>query len=102
MAPYGRFSYWTLSKAILELLIQYRHAYRIIIRARSGPSSESIQTFRRFLKYHNAETKGYSKAFAPWKIETYITFNDKSLALRFEQYLKEGSGQAFLKKRLLP
>lgn len=54
-SSYSRFSYWTSSKAILELLIQYRHTHRIIIRTRPGPSSLQIQTFRRFLKYHNVE-----------------------------------------------
>lgn len=65
-SPSSRFSYWPLSKAILELLIQYRHIYRIIIRPRSYCSSQ-IETFRRFLKYHNAEEvdmiSGYEKPF---------------------------------------
>lgn len=54
------------------------------------------------LKEHNSnECDGYSKRYAPWKLETYITFKKGLLAERFEKYLKAGSGQAFLKKRLI-
>ena len=54
------------------------------------------------IKEHNSGKKGYSKQYAPWQIETYITFRDKILAQEFERYLKVGSGHAFLKKRFLP
>ncbi len=54
------------------------------------------------LKVHNLEENIYSKRYSPWAVETYVAFKDKSSALRFEKYLKVGSGQAFLKKRLLP
>jgi len=54
------------------------------------------------LKEHNNGASYYSKRYAPWYIETYITFRDKGLAESFEKYLKEGSGQAFMTKRLLP
>mgnify|MGYP001585599331 FL=1 len=53
------------------------------------------------LQEHNNSQSGYSKRFSPWEIETYITFKNKLLAERFEKYLKAGSGQAFLKKRLI-
>ena len=54
------------------------------------------------LKQHNdPESKNYSKRFAPWKIETYLSFSEKSEAQRFEIYLKSNSGKAFMRKRLL-
>lgn len=53
------------------------------------------------LNEHNAGKSGYSKRYAPWEIETYITFKNKMLAENFEKYLKVGSGQAFLTKRLI-
>ena len=37
----------------------------------------------------------------PFKVVTYIVFTDKSMAFRFEKYLKTGSGRAFLKKRFI-
>jgi predicted GIY-YIG superfamily endonuclease len=50
---------------------------------------------------HNSEKSVYSKRYAPWQIETYITFKKKELAKELEKYLKSGSGFAFLKKRLI-
>ena len=56
---------------------------------------------KRRLQEHNKGSSGYSKQFAPWKLETYIAFTEKSKAGAFEKYLKSGSGFAFLKKRFL-
>ena len=53
------------------------------------------------LREHNSTQSYYSKRYAPWKVETYITFRNKDLAEKFEKYLKAGSGNAFLKKRLI-
>jgi len=53
------------------------------------------------LKEHNARQSVYSSIYAPWELETYIVFKDKKLAKDFENYLKRGSGSAFLKKRLI-
>jgi len=53
------------------------------------------------LKEHNNAQSGYTKKFAPWEAETYITFKNRLLAEKFEKYLKAGSGQAFLKKHLI-
>jgi len=54
------------------------------------------------LEEHNSGLSYYSKRYAPWYVETFITFRDRKLAESFEVYLKKGSGQAFLTKRLLP
>lgn len=54
------------------------------------------------LNEHNANLSNYSKRYAPWYVETYVVFRNKELAESFERYLKEGSGQAFMTKRLLP
>lgn len=59
------------------------------------------QDLNRRLKEHNSGKQGYSKIYAPWELETYITFRNITLAESFEKYLKAGSGQAFLKKRLI-
>jgi putative endonuclease len=53
------------------------------------------------LKEHNGATEGYAKRYAPWQVETFITFNNTRLAENFEKYLKQGSGNAFLKKHLI-
>lgn len=54
------------------------------------------------LKEHNSELSYYTKRYAPWDVETYVVFKSKKAAELFERYLKEGSGQAFLVRRLLP
>ena len=59
------------------------------------------QDLEKRFKEHNEAKTGYSKQYAPWKIETYITFRSRILAEKFEKYLKSGSGNAFLKKRLI-
>ena len=59
------------------------------------------QNLERRLKQHNNAKSGYSKIYAPWILETYIAFRNKRKAEEFEKYLKRGSGNAFLKKRLI-
>ncbi|MCK5014115.1 MAG: GIY-YIG nuclease family protein, partial [Candidatus Omnitrophica bacterium] len=56
---------------------------------------------RRVEEHNNDESDGYSRRYAPWKVETYVSFRSKENALAFEKYLKAGSGHAFLKKRLI-
>ena len=51
------------------------------------------------LKKHNAGEVDYTAAFRPWRIKTAIAFMDQTKAVAFEQYLKSGSGRAFVKKR---
>ncbi len=55
----------------------------------------------RRLAEHNRSQSGYSKRYAPWRVETYIVFRQETRARAFERYLKAGSGHAFLKKRLI-
>ncbi len=59
------------------------------------------KNLERRLSEHNSDSSGYSKTYAPWEIETYITFRNKFLAEGFEKYLKSGSGNAFLRKRFI-
>jgi len=54
------------------------------------------------LSEHNSTTnKHHSRKYAPWEIETYLSFTKKVDAGRFEKYLKSNSGKAFLRKRLI-
>lgn len=56
---------------------------------------------KRLLKHNSGIGAKHTNKFKPWKVETYISFSDKKLALDFEKYLKVGSGNAFLRKRLI-
>lgn len=50
----------------------------------------------RRLADHNVHTA----KLKPWKLCTYVYFDDKEKAIAFERYLKSGSGRAFAKRHL--
>ena len=52
------------------------------------------------LEKHNNGASIHTSDHRPWKLVTYIWFDDKQKAISFEKYLKVGSGHAFAKKRL--
>lgn len=54
---------------------------------------------RRFLE-HNDGRSIHTNKFKPWKLMTYIAFDNLSKAQAFEHYLKSHSGRAFAKKHL--
>lgn len=53
----------------------------------------------RFLE-HNAGESVHTNKYKPWKLMTYICFDNKEKALAFERYLKSGSGRSFAKRHL--
>lgn len=55
---------------------------------------------KRRMHEHNYGHSCHTTKYLPWQLETYIAFRDKQQAVRFEKYLKTGSGKAFSKKRL--
>ena len=76
-----------------------------ILKSRTDPSKAYTgitHNLEKRLKEHNEDKSYYTKRYAPWYVETYLIFNDKTTAESFEKYLKGGSGQAFMTKRLLP
>jgi putative endonuclease len=50
------------------------------------------------LDWHNGGPTGYTVAHRPWSIAVSIEFRTEQEALRFEKYLKSGSGRAFAKR----
>ena len=52
------------------------------------------------LKKHNAGGSEHTSNYRPWKIVTYLCFEEESKALDFEKYIKSGSGYSFAKRRL--
>jgi putative endonuclease len=50
---------------------------------------------------HNSNSVKYSSTKSPFKLIWYCAFIDKSKAISFEKYLKQGSGFAFARKRLV-
>lgn len=57
------------------------------------------QNFDKRLSNHNYGTTSHTEKYKPWKLVTYLVFEDKETAYSFEKYLKSGSGRAFAKKR---
>jgi len=54
---------------------------------------------RRLLE-HNDGRSIHTNKFKPWKLMTYIAFDNLSKAQTFERYLKSHSGRAFAKRHL--
>ena len=53
------------------------------------------------LKQHNEGESGFTKGKGPWELIWYSRFKDRNKAKAFEEYLKTGSGIAFMRKRFL-
>ncbi|TSC57605.1 MAG: excinuclease ABC subunit C domain-containing protein [Parcubacteria group bacterium Greene0416_79] len=50
---------------------------------------------------HNSGVSVYSSSKRPFKLIWYCAFGDKTKALAFEKYLKQGPGFAFARKHLV-
>lgn len=61
-------------------------------------SSDNLKTR---LRYHNQGLVTSTQSRRPVKIIWYCCFENKAKSLKFEKYLKVGSGFAFAKKRLI-
>ena len=54
----------------------------------------------RRLTEHNAGKFFHTSKHRPWKLVSYIWFEDDHQADTFEQYLKTGSGRAFIHRHI--
>jgi predicted GIY-YIG superfamily endonuclease len=50
------------------------------------------------LDWHNGGLSPHTSKWRPWQLLVSIEFVDATLAIRFEKYLKSGSGRAFAKR----
>jgi len=50
------------------------------------------------LEQHNAGMNRYTSREKPWRVVVTLEFMDEEAAIRFERYLKSGSGRAFAKR----
>ena len=77
--------------------------YVYILRSLAEPERHYVGTtadLKARLVKHNAGAVSHTSKYAPWRIKTYLAFDDEAQALAFEKYLKTASGRAFAKKRL--
>jgi predicted GIY-YIG superfamily endonuclease len=47
---------------------------------------------------HNAGRCPHTARYRPWQLHVIIELSDEQRAVRFERYLKSGSGRAFAKR----
>jgi putative endonuclease len=50
------------------------------------------------LEDHNAGRCPHTAKHRPWRLHVVIEFDEEGRAVRFERYLKSGSGRAFAKR----
>jgi putative endonuclease len=54
------------------------------------------------LDAHNAGRSGHTARYRPWALVASIELADQAIAVRFERYMKSGSGRAFAKRHFEP
>ena len=54
------------------------------------------------VEWHNRALHGYTVDHRPWSLVVSLEFSTEKAAVRFEKYLKSGSGRAFAKRHLAP
>ena len=61
----------------------------------------STENVKQRVAEHNSGKAKYSSSERPYVLKWFCSFPNKQLALKFEKYLKQGSGFAFTRKHLL-
>ena len=54
------------------------------------------------LDWHNTGPSGQTIQHRPWSVVVAVEFAREETAIRFEKYLKSGSGRVFAKRHLAP
>jgi len=77
--------------------------YVYVLQAENAPErfyAGLTDDLRARVRNHNAGRVRYTAKWKPWRLTTYIAFNNRTRAAEFEWYLKSPSGRAFVKKHL--
>jgi putative endonuclease len=72
-----------------------------ILRSQTDPSRHYVgvaSNVENRLEWHNHGPAGHTIANRPWSLVVSIEFPTEAQAIRFERYLKSGSGRAFAKR----
>ena len=72
-----------------------------ILRSKTDPSKHYVgitNDLRSRLDWHNHGPAGHTVHYRPWSVVVTIEFPTEHDAIRFEKYLKSGSGRAFAKR----
>ena len=54
------------------------------------------------VEWHNHGPSGHTVRHRPWRVVVIVEFADERTAVRFERYLKSGSGRVFAKRHFAP
>lgn len=76
--------------------------YVYFLRSLKNPSKTYIgytTDVEQRVKTHNTGGSVHTQQDKPWELIAYIAFDLEEKALKFEKYIKVGSGHAFAKKR---
>jgi predicted GIY-YIG superfamily endonuclease len=76
-----------------------------VLRSESDPSRHYVGVTANVderLWWHNKGRSAQTVFNRPWKVVVTIEFQEEKTALRFERYLKSGSGRAFAKRHFEP
>jgi putative endonuclease len=77
--------------------------YVYLLSSQSKPDERyigSTEDLKTRLNHHNTGKSVHTNKFKPWKLVTYVAFETREKAEKFEKYLKHGSGHAFAKRHL--
>jgi len=72
-----------------------------VLRSESEPERHYVgitSNVENRLEWHNSGPSGHTVSHRPWSLVVALEFPTEDAALRFERYLKSGSGRAFAKR----
>jgi predicted GIY-YIG superfamily endonuclease len=72
-----------------------------ILRSQSDPNRHYIgiaSDVDERLEWHNGGPSGFTIRYRPWRVVVSLEFPNEQEAVRFERYLKSGSGRAFARR----
>jgi len=78
--------------------------YVYIIKSVSSPEQVYVgytNDLEQRIADHNRGKSIHTSKYLPWELVTYLAFKDEVKAIKFEQFLKTGSGAVFKNRRLL-
>ena len=76
-----------------------------ILRSESEPLRHNVgitNDVRDRVEWHNRSPTGHTVMHRPWALVVSVEFTSEREAVRFEKYLKSGSGRAFTKRHFGP
>jgi putative endonuclease len=76
-----------------------------VLRSETDPTRHYVgitSSVENRLEWHNFGPSGHTTEHRPWRVVVSIEFPTERDAVRFEKYLKSGSGRAFAKRHFAP